>query len=79
MILDEVEASVVAQLSDQAGLGVQIINQEGVPEEGPSRRGLWWRIPNVTAVFADLKGSTALNSSVSADAAAIAPPISPGR
>ena len=72
MILDEVAASVAAQLNDQAGLGVQIINQEGVPGEGPSHRGLWWRIPNVTALFADLKGSTALNSSVPTEAAAVA-------
>ena len=32
--------------------------QEAVPESGPANRGLWRRIPNVTAVFADLKGST---------------------
>ena len=72
MILDEVTSSVAAQLSDQANLGVQVSNQNEVPEVGPSHRGLWWRIPNVTAVFADLKGSTALNSSVSPEATAFA-------
>ncbi len=72
MILDEVTTSVVAQLNDQAKLGVQVENQNEVPETGPANRGLWWRIPNVTAVFADLKGSTALSSSVPPEAAAIA-------
>ena len=72
MILDEVTASVAAQLADQANLGVQVVNQEEVPETGPANRGLWWRIPNVTAVFADLKDSTALSSSVPPEAAAIA-------
>ena len=72
MILDEVTASVAAQLDDQAKLGVQVVNQKEVPEKGPANRGLWWRIPNVTAVFADLKSSTALSSSVSPEAAAIA-------
>ena len=72
MIFDEVAASVVAHLNDQANLGIQVANQEGIPEEAPAHRGLWWRIPNVTAVFADLKGSTALNSSLSSETAAIA-------
>ena len=72
MILDEVTTSVVAQLNDQARLGVQVENQDGVPEEGPASRGLWLRVPNVTAVFADLKGSTALSTSVSPEVAAIA-------
>ena len=62
----------VAQLNDQAKLGVQVENQGTVPETGPASRGLWWRIPNVTAVFADLKGSTALNSSASPEVAATA-------
>lgn len=72
MILDEISTAVVAQLNDQAKLGVQVIDQAEVPETGPASRGLWWRIPNVTAVFADLKGSTALSSSVSPEAAALA-------
>ena len=72
MILNEVTASVAAQLADQAKLGVQVVNLGKVPETGPVDRGLWWRIPKVTAVFADLKGSTALSSSVPPEAAAIA-------
>ena len=72
LILDEIAAAVAAQLNDQANLGVQVDNQETVPEEGPSHRGLWWRIPNVTVVFADLKGSTALNASLSSETAAVA-------
>lgn len=72
LILDEVTASVVAQLNDQAKHGVQVEDQNDVPETGPANRGLWLRIPNVTAVFADLKGSTALSSSVSPEVAAVA-------
>ena len=72
LILDKVTTSVVAQLNDQAKLGVQVENQNEVPETGPANRGLWLRIPNVTAVFADLKGSTDLSSSVSPEVAAIA-------
>ena len=71
MILNDVASSVVAQLEDQAKLGVQVVNRDDVPDSGPANRGLWWRIPNVTAVFADLKESTALNSSVSPEAAII--------
>ena len=72
MILDEISTAVVAQLNDQAELGVQVVDQAEVPEAGPANRGLWWRIPNVTAVFADLEGSTALSSSVSPEASALA-------
>ena len=72
MILNDITAAVAAQLDDQAKLGVQVVNQDAVPESGPANRGLWWRIPNVTAVFADLKASTALSSSVPPEAAAIA-------
>ena len=51
---------------------MQVVDQDEVPETGPASRGLWLRVPNVTAVFADLKGSTALSSSVSPEVAAIA-------
>ena len=57
MLLDKVTSSVAAHLDDQAKLGVQIEGQEQVPETGPANRSLWWRIPNVTCIFADLKGS----------------------
>lgn len=62
MILDDVRTAVSAQLNDQSELGVQIEHRDDVPEEGPARRGLWLQIPQVTAVFADLKSSTALNA-----------------
>ena len=62
MKLDEVTADVAAQLDQQADLGVQIDTRNEVPEKGPVNKGLWFQIPNVTAVFADMKGSTALNS-----------------
>ena len=61
MRLDEVRASVAEQLDTQAGLGVQIVEHRNVPEEGPVNGGIWWRIPNATAVFADLKRSTSIS------------------
>ena len=63
MLLDEVVSSVDAQLTDQAHLGIQVENKNRVPEKGPTHRGLWWRIPNVSAVFIDLKNSTKLTAS----------------
>ena len=72
LILDEVTASVSAQLDDQASLGVQISSHEQVPETGPANRGVWWRIGNVTAVFADLRRSTDLSTSEEPRVAAIA-------
>ena len=72
MILNDVTASVTAQLNDQAELGVQVVGKNEVPETGPANGGVWWRIPNVTAVFADLKGSTDLNVSGSRRDSALA-------
>ena len=62
MILDEVVADVSSQLDDQSTLGVQITRRNGVPETGPTNGGVWYQIPNVTAIFADLKRSTELNA-----------------
>lgn len=62
MILNEITAAVSSQLDQQRALGVQITTVNDVPETGPANRGLWFQIPQVTAVFADLKGSTALNA-----------------
>ena len=72
MILNEVNAEVSSQLDTQAGLGVQITRQNEVPETGPANRGVWLQIPQVTAVFADLKGSTKLNAAESPQTAALA-------
>ena len=72
MILDEIVAAVSSQLDTQAGLGVQIRKEQDVPDTGPANRGLWLQIPNVTAVFADLKGSTELNANDGAQVAAYA-------
>ena len=72
MILDDVVASVSSQLDDQAELGVQVTVQNDVPDTGPTNKGLWIQIPNVTAVFADLKRSTALSASGSPYEAAFA-------
>ena len=72
MLLDEITTSVTAQLNDQATLGVQVEGQAQVPDMGPVYGGLWWRIPNVTCVFADLKRSTALSAEGSGKDAAFA-------
>lgn len=72
MLLDQVGSEVVNQLRTQAALGVNILGREDVEESGPTNRGVWWRIPNVTCVFADLKRSTSLSASGSRKDAAYA-------
>ena len=72
LILDSVVADVSSQLTDQSRLGVEIAQASDVPEEGPSHRGLWQQIPNVTAVFADLKSSTELSANHSRKETALA-------
>lgn len=62
MILDQVKADVAAQLDDQAKLGVNIRTLDDVPESGPANMGVWFRVSNVTAIFADLNSSTALST-----------------
>ena len=62
MILDQVRSKVAAQLEAQANLGVNIRTLDHVPESGPANLGVWFRIRNVTAIFADLNGSTALST-----------------
>ena len=62
MKLDEVRDDVANQLEQQSDLGVQITTRNDVPEVGPVNRGLWFQIPRVTAIFADLKNSTGLNA-----------------
>ena len=62
LILDSVVGDVSSQLADQSRLGIEIAQASDVPETGPSHRGLWQQIPNVTAVFADLKRSTELSA-----------------
>ncbi len=61
-MLNDVTDDVSNQLQQQSDLGVQITVKNEVPERGPTNKGVWFQIPQVTAVFADLKGSTALNS-----------------
>ena len=72
MILDQVKADVAAQLNDQRKLGVSIRPLENVPETGPANSGVWFQIPNVTAVFADLNRSTALSAAENPKDAAFA-------
>ncbi len=55
-------AAVSSQLKQQAELGIQITRQNEVPEVGPTNKGVWFQIPEVTAVFADLKDSTGLSA-----------------
>lgn len=72
MILDTISANVASQLTQQADLGIRIESQGSVPDHGPVHGGVWLQIPEVTAVFADLKGSTALNTKVGAQTATLA-------
>ena len=71
-MLDRILADVSSQLDAQAKLGVKINRQTEVPETGPTNRGVWYQIRNVTAVFADLKRSTELNANEGARHAAVA-------
>jgi class 3 adenylate cyclase len=70
--LDNVLADLTSQLDAQAKLGVQITVRNEVPEEGPINKGLWYRVPNVTAVFVDLKRSTELSADSSPETLAFA-------
>ena len=72
MILDDVTSDVSAQLDAQAALGVQITRRNEVPDRGPTNAGVWFQIPQVTTVFADLKSSTELNATESPRVAALA-------
>ena len=62
-MLDSIYSDVSKQVDEQKGLGVQITRVNDVPEQGPTNKGLWNEIPNVSAVFVDVKNSTDLNSS----------------
>ena len=62
-MLDPIYADVSKQVNDQRELGVQIKRVNEVPENGATNRGLWNETLNVSAVFVDMKNSTALNSS----------------
>ena len=70
--LDEVIADVASQLDAQSHLRVQITKLNDVPETGPTNKGLWYRIDDVTAVFADLKRSTKLSTETTPKSAAYA-------
>ena len=72
MRLEEVTNDVSSQLEDQIRLGVSVEQHRDVPETGPANRGVWWGIPQVTAVFADLKGSTKMSATESRADAAVA-------
>ena len=72
LILNKIVAEVSSQLEAQAKLGVKIKRVGEVADTGPANRGLWHQISNVTAVFADLKGSTELNANEGARVAAYA-------
>ena len=72
MLLDQVASDVVNQLEAQSKLGVNIVKQGHVPESGPANSGVWWQIPGVTCIFADLKRSTSLSADGSSKDAAYA-------
>ena len=62
-MLEQVYSDVCKQVDDQRNLGIQITRVNDVPESGPANKGLWNEIPQVSAVFVDMKNSTALNTS----------------
>lgn len=70
-MLDEVYSDVRNQLDQQRELGIQITRLNDVPEEGPTNKGVWNEILNVSVVFIDMKSSTALNSFENAQDAAL--------
>ena len=70
MILDEIAAAVKSQLAQQATSGVRIVEQDDVSDTGPVHGGVWLQIPEVTAVFVDMKGSTGLNARFGSETAA---------
>ena len=72
MILDDVTVDVLSQMNQQSRLGVRITRHNEVPETGPTNSGRWFRVPQVTDVFADLKNSTGLNVASSPKDAAFA-------
>ena len=72
MKLDDVTTDVLSQMRQQSRLGVKITGRNEVPEVGPANSGLWFRVPRVTAVFADLRNSTGLNVTNSPKDAAFA-------
>ena len=59
-------------MDEQANLGIKVERRNEVPETGPSNSGIWHQIPQVSAVFADLKRSTALSAENSPRVAAVA-------
>ena len=70
MKLDAITNEVANQLDQQAKLGIKVDRETKVPEKGPANRGVWLQVRQVTAVFADLKRSTALNVTDSPQVAA---------
>ena len=70
MKLDALTNEVANQLAQQAKHGVKVTRQSNAPDKGPTNRGVWFQISQVTAVFADLKKSTALNVTDSPQVAA---------
>jgi len=65
MLLDDATEDVKTDISTQREIGIQITAQNEVPDTGPTNKGVWYKIDDVTAVFADMKRSTQLNVSTS--------------
>lgn len=55
-------AEMTSQLKQQVDNGIRVEHVDAIPSNGPSHRGLWLKISDVTAVFVDIKGSTKLVS-----------------
>ena len=59
-------------MDEQDNLGINVEQRADVPDTGPTNSGVWYQIPQVTTVFADLKRSTALSAESSPRVAAVA-------
>ena len=62
MLFNETMSKVTSQLNQQSNNSIRVEHVDAVPPSGPSHRGLWLKISDVTAVFVDIKGSTKLVS-----------------
>ena len=72
MKLNEIMTDVHSQLDQQNKLGVNIRDVNDIPEDGPSNRGVWYRIANAVCVFVDMKSSTTMSSTGNRERVALA-------
>jgi class 3 adenylate cyclase len=61
LLLNDVDSEVTQIIETENANGITIQVRNEVQESGPSNLGHWYKTAEVTAVFADMKKSTALN------------------